>query len=198
MDDPAARARELAAENLAALGHVQQQALAAAASLIDRFSTAVTPTGEAGATTGDAPAGASPASLASLVTGWTELATTMAEALLPQGASAADAAVEVTVDPVSRTGQGEAWVHNVGADATAEVRLALGPLTGTSGAPLPATVGLDPAVIDSMPGRSARGVTISIEIEPDAAPGRYLGVLQADGDAAIWIPVRVVVGAESP
>jgi hypothetical protein len=53
-------------------------------------------------------------------------------------------------------------------------------------------VHFDPSSIDTLPGRSSRGVRVAAS-GGSAAPGVYRGVIQAEGATALWLPLEVTV-----
>ena len=44
-----------------------------------------------------------------------------------------------------------------------------------------------------MPGRSSRGVDVTIAVGPDVAPGIYRGTAMAEGFPELWLPIAVTV-----
>jgi hypothetical protein len=53
----------------------------------------------------------------------------------------------------------------------------------------------DPGRIDSLPGRSSRGVTVSVRRHGRVRAGTYRGLIQVEGAPDVWLAVEVIVRA---
>lgn len=88
---------------------------------------------------------------------------------------------------------GEVWLHNGGSEDRGKIRLRCSDLLAHDGTVLAASVlRFEPDVVP-MPARSSRGVTAEVDLGEDAAPGTYRGMLVADGQPDVWLPVELVV-----
>ncbi len=116
-----------------------------------------------------------------------------------RGGNAADGVVRVELDGSGTAGTTEMWLHN-------GTKRDVGPLTvrgsdlyGTDGSRLDATITYDPARIDVLPGRSSRGITVTLQ--PGAGvrprPGNYRGVVQVDGAPELFVVIDAVVPGAS-
>lgn len=108
--------------------------------------------------------------------------------------------VEVGPRAMADNGEGrpgtELWLHNHDAAERSGLSLSCGDLRSSAGTTLPAeAVRFDPPTID-LPGRSSRGVLVSVHGDP--APGAYRGVILATGAGDVWLPIEVVVTGSSP
>ena len=206
--DPIANAR--------ALGDVQAQGLRAAGELVERLARSVDGTVTRTARSDDgetAPDGASPLSgdAARLLEVWIELLQRASTSFASATGSRAptDERVEVDLDAGSvtgvlrlevdgsgaiRAGTAEAWLHNGTAAPVGPLTLHSGDLRSPDGDLLVGTLAFDPAYLDALPGRSSRGVALSIAKEGELRPGMYRGLMQVKGAPQVWLPVEVVVG----
>jgi hypothetical protein len=102
--------------------------------------------------------------------------------------------VHLTADGPGRA-VGEVWLHNRGPDEIASVGLRCSDLLAHDGAKVGADeVRLAPERF-ALPGRSSRGVALEINVTPDIAPGRYRGMLLAEGYPDLWLPVSFTLRA---
>jgi hypothetical protein len=91
------------------------------------------------------------------------------------------------------TATAEVWLHNAGPVDMGKVRLRCGDLLAHDGSLVRAQMlRFEPDIV-AMPGRSARGVTVELEVGDDVAPGNYRGMLLADGHPDLWLPVELAV-----
>jgi hypothetical protein len=87
----------------------------------------------------------------------------------------------------------EVWLHNRTEAAVGPLTPRCGPLSDARGVALEdVAVRFDPAYIDALPGRSSRGVRVSVS-GGAARAGVYRGVIQAEGASALWLPLEVTV-----
>ena len=89
------------------------------------------------------------------------------------------------------------WLHNPSEHAVGPLRLSVGDLRRPDGAVVPAgAVKLDPEMLELVP-RSSRGVSASIDGAALIAPGRYRGLLLAEGADEVAVPVELTVAHQS-
>jgi hypothetical protein len=171
-----------------AMAEIQAEGLRAAGDVLDRI---------LGSEPAPGPARARREDYSALIDAWTQLMRRGVSVLTnPPGGSA------VSVDgdgpgPVTRVvagaGAAEVWLHNGSDQPVGPLTLRCGPLSDAGGVGLAeASVTFDPAVIDTMPERSSRGVRVSVS-GGSAPAGVYRGVIQAEGAPAVWIPLEVTV-----
>jgi hypothetical protein len=204
--DPIANAR--------AFGDVQAQALRAAGDLVERVARSVDGTAD-GVARGDGEhADADATSLsgdtARFVEVWVDLLQRAADVFGGSARSRPERGerVEVDLDAGSangllqlelngsramRTGTAEAWLHNGIAAPVGPLTLHGGELRSADGILLDASLGFDPAYIESMPARSSRGVIVSIAEAREPRPGTYRGLIQVAGAPHVWLAVEIVV-----
>ncbi|WP_233213359.1 hypothetical protein [Mycobacterium hubeiense] len=111
--------------------------------------------------------------------------------------SAADARGRIMLDVVAPgVATATVWLHNTGTTDMGRTRLRCSDLIAEHGGVVDAGhVAFDPADIP-VPGRSSRGVDISINVEPDVRPGVYRGILLTAGHPDLWLPVALTVRLE--
>ena len=102
--------------------------------------------------------------------------------------------LEVDGSGAIRGGTAEVWMHNGTAESVGPLTFLSGELRSPDGDPLAATLACDPAHIDVLPGRSSRGVALSVAKEGELRPGTYRGLIQVKGAPQVWLTVEVVVG----
>lgn len=169
------------------LADIQAEGLRAAGMLLERMLATEPPAKAAEEPAGD---------YAAVLEAWLDLARRTAAGLSAPGHPGA-----VTV-PVDGVGAGpaillaagesaEVWLHNGTTTPAGPFALRCGPLERADGAVLDATIRFDPLVVEPLPGRSSRAVTVSVDGVP--AAGIYRGVLQADGAPDLWLPLQVTV-----
>jgi hypothetical protein len=91
------------------------------------------------------------------------------------------------------TATAELWLHNRGPVDMGKVALHRSDLIAHDGSVIAAQwMRFEPDVVP-MPARSSRGVTVEVDIDEDAAPGSYRGMLVADGHPDVWLPIELVV-----
>jgi hypothetical protein len=90
----------------------------------------------------------------------------------------------------------EVWLHNRGAGDLGQIRLRCSDLLAHDGGVVSsAAVTFDPATV-AMPGRSSRGVDVTIEVPQGVSPGTYRGTVLAQGHPDLWLPI--VLTAQTP
>ncbi len=197
--------------NARALGDVQARALSAAGALVDRLVAAVDGARAAAArsappTEGDLDgAEPDPRPADALVDLWADLLHKGIDALgrlapadaddpLRVDLSGSGAVTVVCWDASAGTvTDRELWLHNPGSSALGQVALRIDGLHRPDGVPLPpGAIGCEPALLE-VPERSSRAVTVRLSPPEGTTPGRYRGVIQADGAPHVWLPVELVV-----
>jgi len=89
----------------------------------------------------------------------------------------------------------EVWLHNKGANDLGQIELRCSDLLAHDGSVVgSATVAFDPAAV-ATPGRSSRGIEVTIEVPQGVAPGTYRGTLLVQGHPNLWLPVVLTVRA---
>ena len=89
----------------------------------------------------------------------------------------------------------EAWLHNGTTTGVGPLTLHAGELRASDGALLGASVVCDPGRIDSLPGRSSRGITVAVRRHGRVRAGTYRGLIQVEGAPEVWLAVEVTVRA---
>ena len=91
----------------------------------------------------------------------------------------------------------EIWLHNRGATDMGKVQLRCSDLLAHDGALIEAScIRFEPDVVP-MPARSSRGVTVEVDVAPHHSPGRYHGTLLADGHDDVWLPLSLHIHPRS-
>ena len=199
--------------NAQALADVQAQALRAAGDLVERLAQSVDGARERrrpNTRNGSAPDGGATAAgdALRLVETWIDLLQRASSSFAKAGNGAAPdhERVEVHLDGDTPAGtvrlemldtssgaHTEAWLHNGTTTGVGPLTLHAGELRAPDGALLGATVVCDPSRIDSMPGRSSRGITVSVRRHARVRPGTYRGLIQVEGAPDVWLAVEVTV-----
>jgi hypothetical protein len=207
--DPAANARALSA--------IQAEGFRAASRIVDQFVRAVesSTNGEATATQADSTNGNAAVNGKGAVDGikeferltraWWSMAGQFLLRSMPLTQTAVSELVSLDVNnpdakgavnlevPVGGSANSEVWLHNRGPDDRGDVRLRCSDLLSHEGNVIGAdAVRMDTTVVP-MPARSSRGVAITVDIAPEAAPGVYRGTLLAGGRPDLWLPVMLIV-----
>ena len=107
----------------------------------------------------------------------------------------------VVVDPLQmpavRPGEravGEFWIHNRGGTDVEGVAVHCGDLRTHSGWAIPADrLHFDPPVMDHLPDRSSRGVSVAIDVDADTPEGIYRGTILAANLPSVWLSVELTV-----
>lgn len=204
--------------NAQALADVQAQALRAAGDLVERLAQSVDGARERASAepeNGSAPDGAATAAgdALRLVETWIDLlqraSSSFANVATRDSQSTDNGRVEVHLDSdapaggtvrleMLDTGSGahtEAWLHNGTTTGVGPLALHAGELRAPDGTLLGASVVCDPGRIDSLPGRSSRGVTVSVRRHGRVRAGTYRGLIQVEGAPDVWLAVEVIVRA---
>jgi hypothetical protein len=99
----------------------------------------------------------------------------------------------VPCDPAGDAVPAELWLHNPSARPVGPLRLSVGDLRRPDGAVVPpGAVKLDPEMLELAP-RSSRGVAASVDGAALLPPGRYRGLLLADGADEVAVAVELTV-----
>ncbi len=208
--DPVANAR--------ALGEIQAQALRAAGEVVERLAR-LSDGSESGPSASDHTETTSdgetppPGDAANLLEAWIELLQRASKSFSNASGGGSrvrdDERIEVDLDTGStnglvrlevdgsgalRVGIAEVWLHNGTADSVGPLTFLGGELRSPDGDPLAATLACDPAHIEVLPGRSSRGVALTVAKEGVLCPGTYRGLIQVKGAPQVWLTVEVVVG----
>jgi hypothetical protein len=197
--------------NARALNAIQTRGFRAATDVIERLMNIVErddiPTAEPPPSNGQRSNGMSPP-VERAVVAWQSLLVQLIESLggaspLPNGAVKMDlrqensrdlACLEASPGEMAST---EVWLHNGGPGDLGEISLRCSDLMSHDGGLVPAgAVRADPATV-AMPDRCSRGVTVQIEVADDVTPGRYRGMLLADGHPDVWLPVELTVRSDT-
>ena len=207
--DPAANARALSA--------IQAEGFRAASRIVDQFVRAVgsTPNGEATVAPPDSSNGSGVVNGAGAVDGiqdlerltraWWSMVGQFLLRSTPLTPAAGSESVSLEVNnpdakpvvnfeaPVGGSANSELWLHNRGPDDHGDVRLRCSDLLSHDGSVIGAgAVHMDTAVVP-MPARSSRGITVTVDIAPEVAPGVYRGTLLVSGHPDLWLPVMLTV-----
>lgn len=87
----------------------------------------------------------------------------------------------------------EVWLHNSGGNDIGEARLRCSDLLSDDGCVVSSSaIAFDPALVP-MPGRSSRGIDVTIDVAYDAQPGLYRGTLLVEGHPQLWLPVVLTI-----
>jgi hypothetical protein len=202
------------ATNWALLGEIQAEGLRAAGALVERLvhlvdGSFVTP--DAGSDDSSSTSAGPGAEYAGAILPWFELWRDFIERTSDTFQQFSTSGVQVGIDR-SHTpahplvialerdgrGQGEMWLHNGTAVDQGALAPQCGALSDPDGNVLECDVDFDPPKIDGLPSRSSRGFVISISAESSPAPGCYRGIVQVRGAESVWMPLEVVVSAQSP
>jgi hypothetical protein len=91
----------------------------------------------------------------------------------------------------------EIWLHNRGPQDMGKVRLRCSDLLAHDGALIEAAyIRFEPDVVP-MPARSSRGITVEVDVAQHHLPGWYRGTLLADNHDDVWLPVSLHVHPRS-
>lgn len=202
--------------NAQALADVQAQALRAAGDLVERLAQSVDGArGRASAehANGSAPDGGAPTAAGDalrLVETWIDLLQRASSSFANAGNGAAPDHQRVDVhlngDAPAGTvrlemldnGSGahtEAWLHNGTTTGVGPLTLHAGELRASDGTLLGASIVCEPSRVDSLPGRSSRGITVSVRRHGRVRAGTYRGLIQVEGAPEVWLAVEVIVRA---
>jgi hypothetical protein len=99
----------------------------------------------------------------------------------------------VPCDPTGDAATAELWLHNPSERVVGPLRLSVGDLRRPDGAVVPpGAVKLDPEMLELAP-RSSRGVSASVDAAALLPPGRYRGLLLADGADEVAVAIELTV-----
>jgi hypothetical protein len=109
----------------------------------------------------------------------------------------ADGQLRLETEP-SGSATAEIWLLNHGRDDRGDVVLRCGELLSDRGAVIDSSaVIIEPSVLP-MPGRSSRGVDVSVAVGAEVVPGVYRGTVVAQGFPDLWLPIAVTVRSATP
>lgn len=198
------------ANNVRALGAIQERGFRAATDVVSRFvrmtdrglGAAGAPSSEAKPEDGSA---ATYPDLGRILTSLQGAVSQLGQSVLNNNAAPPEAALDL-VNSASR-GQavleasgpgpavGEIWLHNRGPQDMGKVRLRCSDLLAHDGALIEAAaIRFEPDVVP-MPARSSRGITVEVDVAVHHSPGWYRGTMLADGHADVWLPVSLHIAA---
>ena len=112
--------------------------------------------------------------------------------------SAADSAgrLEMGASP-GGTATSEVWLHNAADDDLGRIRLRCSALMADDGSIIDAAaIRFDPKTVP-MPGRSSRGVGVTVKVAKKVRPGLYRGSVLVEGRPTLWLPIAVTVRMNS-
>jgi hypothetical protein len=206
------------AANVRALGNVQRRGLHAASQAVDTLLSTMDAGRSGPGRTGDDPEG-SDSDIGRLAALWTELVTRGLSEMVRLGRSDGQhggesfnsdsgprvwvdlgsgqsaGSVEVAVDASGSTSMpGEVWLHNHTSDPLGPVRFHCGELRSPNGVTVPSEdVRFDPPEVAEIPGRSSRGIDVSVSGDSPRASGIYRGIIQAMGAPAVAVKIELTV-----
>jgi hypothetical protein len=99
---------------------------------------------------------------------------------------------------VSESATAEVWMVNRGRTDHGDVRLRCSDLLSDHGAVIQSSALAVVPSVAPMPGRSSRGVDVTIAVGPDVAPGIYRGTAMAERFPELWLPIAVTVWQPTP
>ena len=203
------------AANVRALTAVQTEGFRAASELVDRFVRMVATRPDGSATGARQAPGLSDEQRADflgatdvepLIRSWWAMAGQFLMGGAPQ-TSAPAAATSPTLDftgsaasgrlefdtEVGDTATAEVWLHNSADVDMGRIRLRCSGLMADDGSVIEATAcRTDPKAIP-VPGRSSRGVGITVKVTKKTKPGLYRGTVLVEGRPELWLPVALTV-----
>lgn len=87
----------------------------------------------------------------------------------------------------------EVWLHNASEQDLGRIRLRCSDLMADDGSVIAAAaIRLDPKVVP-VPGRSSRGVGVTVELAKKVSPGLYRGTVLVEGRPDLWLPLALSV-----
>ncbi|WP_133690777.1 hypothetical protein [Mycobacterium sp. BK086] len=205
------------AANVRALTAVQAEGFRAASELVDRFvrMVATRPDGSAASVRTAAPMsdeqradllGAT--DVEPLIRSWWAMAGQFLMGGAPQ-TPAATAAISPALDFTGSAATGrlefeteagepataEVWLHNAADHDLGRIRLRCSELMAADGSVIESEAcRINPKAIP-VPGRSSRGVGITVKVAKKAKPGLYRGTILVEGRPELWLPVALTVHA---
>ncbi|WP_233211177.1 hypothetical protein [Mycobacterium sp. shizuoka-1] len=91
------------------------------------------------------------------------------------------------------TATAEVWLHNAADHDLGRIRLRCSELMADDGSVIKtAAIRLEPKVVP-VPGRSSRGVGLTVTVAEKAKPGLYRGTVLVQGRPQLWLPVALTV-----
>jgi hypothetical protein len=104
--------------------------------------------------------------------------------------------LRVTVDAHGRSApSAEVWLHNTTTQPVGPLRLHAGELRPPVGPSLSReVVHFEPPIVEELPGRSSRGVGVSIRVADPVPPGTYRTIVQAAGATQVALVLELTVG----
>jgi len=199
---------EVFARAIDAMSDVQRRSVEAAGALVERLIASVDGNRHDDAERDDEgtrPATDAEDALAGFAKLWRDSITSLAAAVsdkpdatprIDVTAGPTPSPVRVELDPATRCGAAEVWLHNPGSNALDKLRVHWGPPQTHDGSTLdPLSIVAEPDAFD-LPARASRGVTLTINVsDVHAAAGTYRTLLLVDGLPDQWLPVEITVPA---
>jgi hypothetical protein len=203
------------AANVRALTTVQAEGFRAASELVDRFVRMVATRPDGGAAAARQASPLSPEQRADLL-GATDVEPlirswwAMAGQFLMGGAPQTSSSAVGTPPALDFTGSGstgrlefeteagnsattEVWLHNAADKDLGRIRLRCSELMADDGSVIEAAATrLDPKAVP-VPGRSSRGVGVSVKVAKKVKPGLYRGTVLVEGRPELWLSVALTV-----
>jgi hypothetical protein len=200
------------ANNVRALGAIQERGFRAATDVVGRFVRMTDRgLGAVGASSADQkPEDGSAATypdLGRLLTSLQGVVSQLGQSVLNNNSTASEPALDLVNSASSgqvvlEAGEPgpavtEIWLHNCGPQDMGKVRLRCSDLLAHDGALIDASaVRFEPDVVP-MPARSSRGITVEVDVAEDHSPGWYRGTMLADGHDDVWLPVSLRIRPRS-
>lgn len=103
--------------------------------------------------------------------------------------------VALRLSPGEATATTELWVHNPTNEPVEDVKVVVGSLTATDGHVVAGAVDAEPAHLGSLPARTSRSVSLTVDLPPTTPAGRYRGLVLVDGIADTWAVLDVTLEA---
>ncbi|MFI5509360.1 hypothetical protein ACIA48_17980 [Mycobacterium sp. NPDC051804] len=200
------------ANNVRALGAIQERGFRAATDVVSRFVQMTDRgLGAVGAASSDTKPDEGTAAtypdLGRIVASLQGVVSQLGQSMLNSNAAPSEASLDLVnsassgqaVLEASEPGPAvtEIWLHNRGPQDMGKVRLRCSDLLAHDGALIEASaVRFEPDIVP-MPARSSRGITVEIDVAEHYSPGRYRGTLLADGHDDVWLPVSLHIAPRS-
>jgi hypothetical protein len=193
------------ANNVRALGAIQDRGFRAATDVVSRFVRMT----DRGLGAGSAPSAegtqgggaATDPDLGRILTALQSVVSQLGQSVLNNNSVPPEAALDLVnsassgqaVLEASEPGPAvtEIWLHNRGPQDMGKVRLRCSDLLAHDGALIEASaIRLEPDMVP-MPARSSRGITVEVDVAENHSPGWYRGTMLADGHDEVWLPVSL-------
>lgn len=200
------------ANNVRALGAIQERGFRAATDVVGRFvqmtdrglGAVSAPTSEGKPADGSA---ATFPDLGRILTSLQGVVSQLGQSVLNNNAAPPEAALDLVNSASSgqavleASGPGpavtEIWLHNRGPQDMGKVQLRCSDLLAHDGSLIEASaIRFEPDVVP-MPARSSRGITVEVDVAEHHSPGWYRGTMLADGHDDVWLPVSLHIASRT-